>query len=396
MQKKTSHPGADAHTGAVRAPADLADRFGCVALLLQGGGALGAYQAGVYEALAEAGIHPTWTAGVSIGAVNAAIIAGNAPEHRVERLRKFWNDLTASPWGVPLEWQSAVAQGDMMRTIVNQMSSAFTATAGTPGFFKPRVPPPWLEAPGKIEATSYYDTAALRSTLEQLIDFDRINAKDTYLSVGAVNVRSGNFFYFTPDNHTIGPEHIMASGALPPGFPAIEIEGEFYWDGGLVSNTPLQWIFENGPPHDTLAFQVDLWSARGRFPRTMQEVATRQKEIQYSSRTRAGTTWLKDRQKLRRAIEELLPQLPPELKDSPAGRILDAEKDSHIYNIVHLIYRPQTYEGETKDFEFSRLTMEEHWRAGYNDARRTMRHREIFDRPLEGVFTFDVATDGRE
>jgi len=396
MQKKVAD--GQGPSALVRAPDDLYDRFGCVALLLQGGGALGAYQAGVYQALAEAGIHPTWTAGVSIGAINAAIIAGNAPEHRVERLRKFWDDLTASPFGVPLEWQATMVQGDMMRTFVNQMNSAYTAATGAPGFFKPRVPPPWLEAPGKIEATSYYDTSELKSTLERLIDFDRINAKETYLSVGAVNVRSGNFVYFTPDDHEIGVEHIMASGALPPGFPAIEIEGEHYWDGGLVSNTPLQWIFENGPPHNTLAFQVDLWNARGRFPRTMQEVATRQKEIQYSSRTRAGTTWLKEVQKLRRAIETLLPELPDGLRKSEAARVLDEEKDAHNYNIVHLIYRPQEYEGETKDFEFSKLTMEEHWRSGHNDAKRTIRHREIFDHAAtaDGVFTFDVAVDGRE
>ncbi len=392
MQKKTTQTLAPA--AALRAPVDLYDRFGCVALLLQGGGALGAYQGGVYEALAEAGVRPTWIAGISIGAVNAAIIAGNAPGDRTRKLHAFWNGLTASPF----EWQAAYAQGDALRTVVNRMSSAFTAATGTPGFFKPRLPPAWLEPPGKIEATSYYDTHELKTTLEHLIDFDRINAKETYLSVGAVNVRSGNFVYFTPDTHRIGHEHIMASGALPPGFPAIEIEGEYYWDGGLVSNTPLQWIFENGPPHDTLAFQVDLWSARGRFPRTLNEVATRQKEIQYSSRTRAGTTWLTEVQRLRRAIEDLLPKLPPELRDTEAVRILDDAPDHHVYNIVHLIYRPQNYEGDTKDFEFSRLTMEEHWRAGFNDATRTLRHRGIFEHPTnpEGVFTFDVAVDGRQ
>lgn len=380
------------------APSDLKQKFPCIALLLQGGGALGAYQGGVYEALAEAGIQPSWTAGVSIGAVNAAIIAGNAPEHRVEKLRQFWNEMTASPWGMPAEWQTSFAQGDLMRSWVNQMSAAVAATTGAPGFFKPRMPPPWLEAPGKIEATSYYDTEALRTTLETLIDFDRINRNETCLSIGAVNVRSGNFVCFTPQTHHITADHIMASGALPPGFPAIEIDGEYYWDGGIVSNTPLQWMFENGPDHDTLAFQVDLWSAKGRFPRTLQEVSTRQKEIQFSSRTRAGTTWLKKMHALERAINELLPQLPEELKNSPAAKVLDAANDPHAYNIVHLIYRPQNYEGDTKDFEFSRLTMEEHWRAGHNDAKRTLRHKEIFEPAsgIDGVFTFDIAIDGRE
>ena len=393
MQKKAARP-----VGAPSVPDDLNAKFGCVALLLQGGGALGAYQAGVYEALAGAGIHPTWVAGTSIGAINAAIIAGNDPGDRVAKLRKFWEDLTASPWGVPFEWQSAIAQGDIMRTWVNQMSSAVAATAGTPGFYKPRVPPPWLEPPGKLEATSYYDTSQLKSTLDQLVDFDRINREktDIYLSVSAVNVRSGNFIYFTPDTHTIDANHIMASGALPPGFPAVEIDGEYYWDGGMVSNTPLQWVFEHGPAHNTLAFQVDLWNARGRFPRTLQEVATRQKEIQYSSRTRAGTEQLRQTHKLQRAIEELLKELPAELRDSHAAKILDESGDTRTYNIVHLIYHAQEYEGDTKDFEFSRLTMEEHWRAGFNDAKRTLRHQEIFDPTSspDGVFTFDIEEAG--
>jgi NTE family protein len=283
-----------------------------------------------------------------------------------------------------------------MRTWINQMNSAFTATGGAPGFFKPRLPPPWLEPAGKIEATSYYDTSALKTTLESLTDFDRINRNEMHLSVGAVNVRSGNFVYFASDEQKILPEHIVASGALPPAFPAIEIDGEFYWDGGIVSNTPLQWIFENGPTHDTLAFQVDLWNARGRFPRTLQEVSTRMKEIQYSSRTRAGTTWLRDMQRLQRAIDELLPQLPEELRNSDAAKILDASGDPRTYNIVHLIYRAKEYEGDTKDFEFSRLTMEEHWRAGYNDAKRSLRHKVIFDRNAspDGIFTFDIENAG--
>ncbi len=389
------------HSGPETAPADLKARFGCIALLLQGGGALGAYQGGVYQALDEAGIEPTWVAGASIGAINAAIIAGNAPEHRVAKLRKFWEDLTAAPpWVMPVEMQSTLAQGDMLRTWVNQVSSVFTAAAGAPGFFKPRMPPPWLEAPGKIAATSYYDTAALKGTLEQLIDFDRINDPDRriHLSVGTVNVRTGNLVNFCTGTHRIAPEHIMASGALPPAFPAVQIEGEYYWDGGMVSNTPLQWMFESGPAHNTLAFQVDLWSARGRFPRSMSEVMTRQKEIQYSSRTRAGTTWLKDMHKLQRAIDELLPLLPDDLRNSDAAKVLDESGDPRIYNVVHLIYRAKDYEGDTKDFEFSRLTMEEHWRAGYNDAKRTLRHHEIYDLTsnIDGVFTFDVEVDGRE
>jgi NTE family protein len=370
--------------------------FGTIALLLQGGGALGAYQGGVYEALAETEIEPTWVAGISIGAINAAIIAGNAPKDRVAKLRQFWEGISAtSSFGAPFEWQSMFAKGDFARSWFNQAHAAYASVAGTPGFFEPRLPPPWLQPPGTVEATSYYDTRPLKATLEQLVDFDRINAKQTRFAVGAVNVRTGNLVYFDSQTWRIAPEHVMASGALPPGFPAVEIEGEHYWDGGLVSNTPLKWVIENCENADVLAFQVDLWSARGQFPRTLQEVLTRQKEIQYSSRTRAGTTALKNLHKLRAAIFDLVHRLPDDLKDLPSAKLLDAEADPHAYNIVHLIYRPQDYEGDSKDFEFSRLTMEEHWRAGYNDAKRTLRHEEIFKKS-DGVFTFDLAADGRD
>jgi NTE family protein len=217
-------------------------------------------------------------------------------------------------------------------------------------------------------------------------------------SVGAVNVRSGNFVYFDTKTHTIAPEHIMASGALPPGFPAVEIEGERYWDGGLVSNTPLQWVVDSQPRLDTLAFQVDLWSARGELPRTLAEVSTRKQEIQYSSRTRAGTDNFKHIQRLRRAMADLLEKLPEPLQNGPEAQLLRTAADHKVYNIVQLIYHAKNYEGHSKDYEFSRASMEEHWRAGYHDAVRTLRHPEVLQRPTkhEGVFIFDLDRDGRE
>jgi NTE family protein len=249
-----------------------------------------------------------------------------------------------------------------------------------------------------MEATSFYDTGHLKATLEQLIDFDRINANRMRFSVGAVNVRSGNFVYFDSTTHTIGPEHIMASAALPPGFPAVEIDGEHYWDGGSVSNTPLQWIVDSHPHHDTLTFQVDLWNARGELPRTLAEVATRQKEIQYSSRTRAGTDNFKYVQRLRRAMADLFEKLPEDLQNSPEAQLLRPAVDHKAHNIVHLIYRARNYEGHSKDYDFSRTSMEEHWSAGYHDAVRTLRHPEVLERPTnhEGVFTFDLADSGSE
>jgi NTE family protein len=371
--------------------------FECVALLLQGGGALGAYQAGVYEALTEAGLDPDWIAGISIGAINGALIAGNAPETRVDRLRAFWELVTAKPF---CDWSEHVfpTKGDAARLWLNQLSAHFALVGGAPGFFSPRFLTPWLYPPGTIGATSFYDTTFLKTTLEQLIDFDRLNAGTMRFSVGAVNVRTGNFVYFDTKAHTIGPEHIMASGALPPGFPAIEIEGEHYWDGGLVSNTPLQWVVDSQPRMDTLAFQVDLWSARGELPRILAEVSTRKQEIQYSSRTRAGTDNFRHIQRLRRAMVDLFEKLPEALRNGPEAQLLRPTADHKVYNIVHLIYRAKNYEGHSKDYEFSRASMHEHWRAGYHDAVRTLRHPEVLQRPIndEGVFTFDLDRDGRE
>jgi NTE family protein len=371
--------------------------FENIALVLQGGGALGAYQAGVYEALAAANIHPDWIAGISIGAINGALIAGNSPETRIAKLRTFWERVTAKPcW----DWSELLlsAKSDVVRQWLNQISASSALAGGAAGFFTPRFPAPWLHLSGTLAATSFYDTSRLRQTLEGLVDFDRINAGHMRFSVGAVNVRSGNFIYFDTPTHTIGPEHIMASAALPPGFPAIEIEGEHYWDGGSVSNTPLQWIVDSHPHFDTLAFQVDLWNARGELPRTIAEVTTRQKEIQYSSRTRAGTDNFEHIQQLRRALANLFEKLPETLRNGPEAQLLQPLGGHKVYNIVHLIYRAKNYEGNSKDYDFSRASMEEHWRAGYRDAVRTLRHPEVLERPAnhKGVFTFDLLHDGRE
>jgi NTE family protein len=374
--------------------------FESVALLLQGGGALGAYQGGVYEALAEADIHPDWIAGISIGAINAAIIAGNAPNSRVDRLREFWTHVTSSaPWDWPGNPLHGLVKSDDTRNLLNQMSASFAAAWGATGFFSARAALPWLQPGGTREATSFYDTKDLKRTLERLVDFDRLNAGMTRFSAGAVNVRTGNFVYFDTSTHKIAPEHVMASGALPPGFPAVEIDGEHYWDGGLVSNTPLQWVIESNPRRqDTLAFQVDLWSSQGALPRNLAEVATRHKEIQFSSRTRASTDQFKNVHRVQRALDALLRRLPADLEENDDLKILKSVASDKVYNIIHLIYRAQNYEGHSKDYEFSRLSMQDHWRAGYYDAVRTLRNPEVLARPtsLDGVFTFDLERDGRE
>src|SRR5580692_5271504 len=270
---------------------------------------------------------------------------------------------------------------------MNQVSANYAMLSGAPGFFEPRLPSPWLHPRGSIEATSFYDASVLKNTLESLVDFDRINARKMRFSVGAVNVRSGNFVYFDSTTHTIRPEHVLASSALPPGFAAVEIDGERYWDGGLISNTPLQWVMDSLPRRDTLAFQVDLWSARGTFPGNLAEVETRRKEIQYSSRTRANTDQFKHAQRVRNTVAALLERLPDDLKKSPEAVLLSEIADHKAYNIAHLIYRTDGYEGHSKDYEFSRASMEAHWRAGYHDTLRTLRHPHLLERPAnhEGV-----------
>jgi NTE family protein len=368
-------------------------RFEQTVLLLQGGGALGSYQAGVYQALAEANLHPDWVAGISIGAVNSALIVGNPPEKRVERLREFWEAVSTSPLGLPY-FPSLAIPDDSIRSLLNQTRALGILLFGAPYFFTPRLPPPTPWEVNRADAVSYYLVSPLKATLERLVDFDRINSGGTRLSVGAVDVRTGNFVYFDTTTHRIGPAHIIASGSLPPGFPATEIDGEYYWDGGMVSNTPLQWVLDSRPRRDTLAFQIDLWSAQGAVPRSLADADVRAKEIRFSSRTRAATDLYKYAQKLRIAFATLLERLPNELRDLPEVALLAAEANEKVCNIVQLIYRAKKYEGSAMDYEFSRRTMEEHWLAGYRDAVQSLSHREIFKPPdrLEGVRTFDYSS----
>ena len=369
--------------------------FEQIALLLQGGGALGAYQAGVYEALAEADLHPDWVAGISIGAINSAIIAGNPPKRRVDALREFWNAVSTSPFGIP--YFRHVKYDDTQHQLLNQVRAMGVLLFGAPNFFVPRMPSPAVWPPSSPDKASYYDNTPLRATLERLIDFDRINAGEMRFSVGAVEVRSGNFIYFDTTTHKIGFEHIAASGSLPPGFPATKIGDEYFWDGGLISNTPLEWVLNSWPRRDTLAFQVDLWNARGELPKDMIEVEVRHKEIIYSSRNRAATDRYKYVQKLRIALARVLEQLPEKLRNSADAKVLLAEADDKVCNIVQLIYRARPYEGIAKDFEFSRRTMEEHWQSGYDNARQTLASPEVLELPnrLEGVRTFDFGKDRR-
>jgi NTE family protein len=251
---------------------------------------------------------------------------------------------------------------------------------------------------GSIGALGIYDTTPLRATLERLVDFDRINTGETRFSVGAVNIRSGNFVYFDNTERTIGPEHVMASGALPPGFPPIEIDGEYYWDGGLVSNTPLQYVVDSEATRDMVVFQVDLFAATGVMPRNLNEAAEREKDIRFSSRTRLVTDMVRRKHAVQLAISGLLKKLPPELKNDPDVLTLARQGDGAAISIVHLIYRRQRYETKSRDYEFSRNSVMEHWKSGRDDVRRTLRQKIWIERkrPEHGVAVFDLTRDATD
>ncbi|WP_031235336.1 patatin-like phospholipase family protein [Asticcacaulis sp. AC402] len=366
-------------------------------LVLQGGGALGSYQGGAYEVLHSHGVEPDWIAGISIGAINAAIIAGNAPQDRIGHLREFWNEMSTDIPGGRLA-------GDLSSQSLRQFSGFLSLAAGVKAMFRPWFMLPWFNRPGTPEATSFYDTRPLRETLLRHVDFDRINAGRLRLSLGAVNVRTGNFAYF--DNrdpgHKIKPEHIMASAALPPGFPAVEIDGEAYWDGGLVSNTPLSYVLDSGVAKATLVFQIDLFSAVGPLPQTMDEVQERVKDITYSSRTRMNTDAFLEKYRLRHAIRALAEHVSDADRKRLCEHKLPADffSDTNVsltegangrVSLVHIINRSNRHEIQSKDFDFWRESVREHWRDGMADAREAMQAKAWrgFADPDSGLAVYD-------
>ncbi len=358
----------------------------CISLVLQGGGALGAYQAGVYQALHEAGLEPDWVAGVSIGAINSAIIAGNPRERRVERLRRFWDTITARP----VSWLPGF--DDASKAALGAWSSLMTTALGQPGFFTPNLPNPWISPPGSPSATAFYNTAPLAKTLAELIDFDLLNDGPVRYAAGAVDVLNGNFQYFDRADQRIGPEHVMASGALPPALPMVRVGTDWFWDGGLVSNTPLQHVLERGGSLDQMIFQVDLFSASGAMPRTMSEVLARQKDIQYSSRTRLVTDQAAALHRSTQVLKRVLDKVPPELLSEEEAALKESLAQQAEITILHLIYHQAAFEGQAKDYEFSAETMRLHWDSGYRDAKATLDHRAWLTMPEEfgGIRVHDV------
>ncbi|MGZ3297910.1 MAG: patatin-like phospholipase family protein [Asticcacaulis sp.] len=378
----------DDRKAALISPAVKPFAYDQTVLVLQGGGALGAYQAGAYEVLHENDIRPGWIAGISIGAINAAIIAGNAPGERVAQLKSFWQNIAPSFPG------EEIAHGNPLSELSYRAMSGLAAlTAGIRGMSRPWFLPPWFNPPGTPEATSFYDTAPLRQTLLDHVDFDRINRGEVRLSLGATQVRTGNFVYFdtAEKDRLITPEHVMASAALPPGFPMVHIDGEPYWDGGLVSNTPLSYVLDGGIEKDTLVFQVDLFSAIGPEPATMDEVQERIKDISYSSRTRMNTDAFLQKYRLRHAIHALAQHVD----EATRKRLFPDGLPSDVYNgrvtLVHLINRSNRREIQSKDYEFWRVSIDEHWRDGMKDARTAIEAgswRQVSD-PETGLAVYD-------
>ena len=361
-------------------------KFDQTILALQGGGALGAYQAGVYEGLAEAGLMPTWVVGISIGSINAAIIAGNPPERRVERLRTFWDRVSSYAPLTPPAWL------DVIRPALNNLSAVAVMSFGIPAFFIPRVPPPAYAADNSPGALSYYDTSPLNRTLEELVDFDLINSGKVRLSLGAVNVREGQSVYFDNSRTRISADHVRASGSLPPGFPPVTIDGEQYWDGGIVSNSPLVYVADEEPRTRVLVVAVDVFNARGELPRNLDQVMERAKDIQYASKMRLNTDRFRELGEMRAALGRLLCKLPAGLANDSDVQKLAPLCDEREYTIARLINRRTTNSGSTKDYEFSRATVNEAWAAGLEDVRHSKANIEWMQ-PMDlgpGVRVYDL------
>ncbi|HEY0265163.1 MAG TPA: patatin-like phospholipase family protein [Rhizomicrobium sp.] len=384
MDAKPIHP-----AGHRFAPVQRPDNCGRIALVLQGGGALGAYQAGVYQALHEAGLEPEWVSGVSIGAINSALIAGNPPERRLAALCEFWDRITdRTIWPY-------TPDGDIYRQARNAVSALTTTLFGQPGMFSPHKVNPWLLPTGAKDATSFYDTGPLCETLDELVDFKRLNDGEVHFAVGAVNVQTGNYAFFDNRRGEIGVEHVLASGALPPAFPMVQIGTDYFWDGGIVSNTPLDHLLAQDDGVNSLVFQVDLFSARGELPRTMSDVMGRQKDIMYSSRTRQVTDNFARLQRWKARAYEALIKVPDAELTEEQRAMRDKLADLPQATILQLIYQQKSYEGNARDYEFSADSMHEHWKNGHEDTLATLKRKTWLEMPPQnvGVVTHDVHRD---
>lgn len=356
---------------------------GQAVLVLQGGGALGAFQAGAYEAMHEAGIAPDWVIGTSIGAINGAIIAGNPPEHRIARLHAFWEGVTQRGGdGIP----------SFLGAFGQTMANLSTITRGIPTFFTPaKHVLGGAHARVGIEEAAYYSTAPLRDTLTNLIDLDYLNARHTRLTAGAVNARTGEMRYFDSRDETLTISHIMASGALPPAFPAVRIDGEPYWDGGIFSNTPVEAVLDDNPRRSSVIFTTNLWNPDGPEPATLWEVMGREKDIQFASRTKSHITRQQQIHHLRHVIRELAKQVPAKAATLAATRELASWGCGTIMHIVPLVAPPQEGEDQLKDIDFTSQGISNRMQAGIAEGRRVLAAAPWQQAvgPMEGVIVHD-------
>jgi NTE family protein len=360
---------------------------GQVVLVLQGGGALGAYQVGVYKALHEAGVEPDWIVGTSIGAINASIMAGNKPQDRLNKLNEFWNRMESpSAWPFAPSWSGISDTWCYWSTLVK----------GIPGFFEPHLPAFWgAHVPLGMDRAGFYSTASLRQTLGELVDFSIINARSTRLTVGAANVRTSMMNYFDSRQLEISAKHIMASGALPPAFPAISIDGEYYWDGGILSNTPTEVIFDDYPRRNSLIFAVHLWNPTGPVPQSIWEVLHRQKDIQYSSRIASHINRQQQTHRLRHVISQLVRYLPDDVRKTEAVQELAGYGCVTQMHVVRLLAPRLENENHTKDIDFTPSGIGMRREAGFEATMRALRQapwQGEFD-PIEGVILHEAMPD---
>lgn len=363
-------------------------------LVLQGGGALGAYHLGVCEELAKMDVAPDWVCGISIGAINAALIAGNRPQQRIPALIQFWEQISSG-----LVPGFDIPDGTA-RNLWSEGAAMWIAATGVPGFFRPRFPPAKFQPDGSVGAISYYDTEPLRQTLDGLIDWDYLNDGPIRLSVGSVSVTTGRMHFFDtkggPDHTRVTVDHVMSSGALPPGFPPVRIGDDWYWDGGIASNAPLQHVLDEGTEFDKNIFQVDLFPAEGPFPETLLDAETRAQDIRYASRTRLNTNLEMALSPARLVVRRVLDSCGADLSglsDAEIEVLRQFACEQHI-EIAQIIYRDKAYSGKARGYEFSRPTMEAHRAAGRRDAARALAVRDWRQRPsVNGVHCVDVGAD---
>ena len=362
---------------------------GQVVLVLQGGGALGAYQVGVYQALHEAGVEPDWIIGTSIGAINAGIIAGNEPPDRLTKLDEFWKRIERpDPWPFVPAWTGFTGFSEMW-------SYWSTLVGGVPAFFTPNLPAFSGAHIPLGDSVAFYSTAPLRETLAELVDCSVIDRGKPRLTVGAANVRTSKMHYFDSRRSGITIEQIMASGALPPAFPAVYIDGEFYWDGGVLSNTPIEVIFDEEPRRNSLIFGVQLWQPNGPAPQSIWEVLNRQKDIQFSSRVVSHVTRQQQSHRLRHVISQLVRLFPDDVRRGEAVRELARYGCVTQMHLVPLLAPRLENENHMKDIDFSPSGIGMRREAGYQAAMRALERapwRGEFD-PIEGVILHEAMLD---